>query len=82
MEQLIRAAKAQELGLVRMLDPDDGRPSRVMGTAIRQLRQQGRPSDVVVPGLLDGLDNVKRLFGLAVQQGRAQPLQVAGASGD
>ncbi len=82
MEQSIRAARAQELGLVRMLDPDDGRPARVMATAIRQLPQQGRPSDVVVPGLLDGLDNVKRLVGRALEQGRIQPLRFAEAGGD
>jgi hypothetical protein len=32
-----------------------------MATALRQLPQQGLPSDVVVPGLLDGLGNVLRL---------------------
>ena len=38
-----------------------------MSTALRQLPQQPRPSDVVVPGLLDGLNNVdilaRRLIG-------------------
>jgi predicted glycosyltransferase len=82
MEQSIRAARAQELGLVRMLDPDDGRPSRVMATAIRQLPLQSRPSDVVVPGLLDGLDNVKRLVGRTLDKGRSQPLRFAEAGGD
>ncbi|MCA8929518.1 MAG: hypothetical protein KDC18_15750 [Alphaproteobacteria bacterium] len=82
MEQSIRAARAQELGLVRMLDPDDGRPARVMATAIRQLPQQGRPSDVVVPGLLDGLDNVNRLVGRALDQARLPPLRFAEAGGD
>jgi hypothetical protein len=32
-----------------------------MATALRQLPQQGVPSDVVVPGLLDGVGNVLRL---------------------
>jgi hypothetical protein len=32
-----------------------------MATALRQLPQQGLPSDVVVPGLLDGVGNVMRL---------------------
>jgi hypothetical protein len=32
-----------------------------MATALRQLPQQGLPSDVVVPGLLDGIGNVLRL---------------------
>ena len=60
-EQLIRATRAQELGLLSML-PDDGeRSASAMATALRHLPQQTRPSDVVVPGLLDGLPNVNRL---------------------
>src|SRR5260370_7544635 len=44
-----------------MLDADRGRDPHAMATALRQLPQQGLPSDVVVPGLLDGLGNVCRL---------------------
>ena len=61
LEQFIRAERAQELGLLRMLPDDDVRRASDMATALRQLPQQQRPSDVVVPGLLDGLDNVNRL---------------------
>ncbi|HLJ22309.1 MAG TPA: glycosyltransferase [Stellaceae bacterium] len=61
LEQYIRAARAQELGLVRMLIDDDARDPRVMATALRQLPQQNLPSEIVVPGLLDGLENVNRL---------------------
>jgi predicted glycosyltransferase len=61
LEQFIRASRAQELGLVSML-PDDGiRNAHAMATALRQLPQQQAPSDVVIPGLLDGLENVNRL---------------------
>src|SRR5918994_4124156 len=61
LEQFIRASRAQELGLVSML-PDDGiRDAHAMATALRQLPQQQAPSDVVIPGLLDGLENVNRL---------------------
>ena len=61
LEQFIRASRAQELGLVSML-PDDGvRDAQAMATALRQLPQQQTPSDVVIPGLLDGLENVNRL---------------------
>lgn len=66
-EQLIRASQAQELGLISMLEDDGARDAHHMATALRQLSQQPRPSDVVVPGLLDGLDNVdilaRRLIG-------------------
>ncbi len=59
-EQLIRAERAQELGLIRMLADDGRRDPHTMATALRQIPQQPLPSDVVVPGLLDGLDNVNR----------------------
>jgi predicted glycosyltransferase len=60
-EQSIRAERAQELGLVRVL-PDDGvRDPRVMAEALRRLPEQPLPSHVVVPGLLDGRSNVVAL---------------------
>ena len=37
------------------------RDATVMAAALRHLPAQRRPSEVVVPGLLDGLDNVDRL---------------------
>jgi predicted glycosyltransferase len=61
LEQLIRAQQAQELGLVRMLGDDGTRDSRAMVQALREMPFQRLPSEVVVPGLLDGLDNVDRL---------------------
>jgi predicted glycosyltransferase len=61
LEQHIRASRASELGLVRML-PDDGlRDVRHMAQALRQMPVQKLPSEEVIPGLLDGLDNVHRL---------------------
>jgi predicted glycosyltransferase len=61
LEQMIRARAARNVGLIEMLDADRGRDPHAMATALRQLPQQGLPSDVVVPGLLDGLPNVWRL---------------------
>ena len=61
LEQFIRARAARNVGLIEMLDADRGRAPHAMATALRQLPQQGVPSDVVVPGLLDGLPNVWRL---------------------
>jgi predicted glycosyltransferase len=61
MEQYIRASRAEELGLVRMLPDDGSRDPQVMAAALRALPQQKRPSEVVIPGLLEGLDNVNRL---------------------
>jgi predicted glycosyltransferase len=60
-EQYIRAARAAELGLVSMLPDWHERDPGMMVRALLHLTQQKRPSDVVVPGLLDGMANVDRL---------------------
>ena len=61
LEQYIRISRAAKLGLVSML-ADDGRyDPAVMASALRRLPSQNRPSEIVVPGLLEGLDNVGRL---------------------
>ena len=61
LEQFIRISRAATLGLVSML-ADDGRyDPTVMAAALRRLPRQNRPSEVVVPGLLEGLVNVARL---------------------
>ncbi|MBK8159527.1 MAG: hypothetical protein IPK59_12430 [Rhodospirillaceae bacterium] len=70
MEQFIRAAKAEEMGLAAMLEDDGVRDWKKMATALRHLPQQALPSDVVVPGLLDGLNNVNRLAQQALERGR------------
>ncbi len=61
LEQFIRARAARNIGLIEMLDPNRGYDPLAMATALRHLPQQGVPSDVVVPGLLDGLGSVWRL---------------------
>jgi predicted glycosyltransferase len=58
-EQVIRAAAAEDLGLVRMLTPErDGDGAAVMAGAIRALANQPRPSEVQIPGLLSGLTTI------------------------
>ncbi len=61
-EQFIRAQRAEELGLVRMLEDDGRYDPAVMAQALREMPRQWRPSEVVVPGLLEGLVNVGRLI--------------------
>jgi predicted glycosyltransferase len=61
LEQFIRASRAAKLGLVSMLSDDGTYDPAVMAAALRALPRQNRPSDVVVPGLLEGLKNVSRL---------------------
>jgi glycosyltransferase involved in cell wall biosynthesis len=61
LEQYIRISRAAQLGLISML-ADDGRyDPQVMAAALRRLPSQNLPSEIVVPGLLEGLDNVGRL---------------------
>ncbi len=60
MEQYIRATRAADLGLIRVLIDDGERDALTMAAALRRLPQQAPPSAVVVPGLLDGLKNVNR----------------------
>ena len=77
LEQFIRASRSQEFGLVKMLVHDathdlaaDVPNWRHMATALRHLPQQGLPSEVILPGLLDGLDNVNRLTDIAIARRR------------
>ena len=59
LEQWLRASRAEQLGLVRMLDENrDGMTPEAMIEAIRRLPSQNRPSDAGADGLLDGLDVV------------------------
>jgi predicted glycosyltransferase len=60
-EQFIRAKRFQELNLVSMLSTGEQTDISAMVTALRHLPQQPKPSQVVVPGLMDGLENVDRL---------------------
>jgi predicted glycosyltransferase len=60
-EQYIRAAHAERLGLVRMLSDVDGRQPERMVDALRKLPAQQRPSEAIVPGLLDGLNRIHDL---------------------
>ncbi|WP_170473950.1 glycosyltransferase family protein [Ruegeria arenilitoris] len=59
LEQWIRASRAEDLGLVRMLDEKrDGLTPEAMIRAIRDLPNQPLPSEAIESGLLDGLDYV------------------------
>ncbi len=64
LEQWIRASRAEELGLVRMLDENRGElaPEAMIG-AIRNLPSQPLPSEAIGSGLLDGLDYVTARVG-------------------
>jgi predicted glycosyltransferase len=76
-EQYIRATRAEELGLCRVLIEDEVKSPRTMATALRHLPQQQLPSQVVVPGLLDGQENVDRLVDKWLARGRRPQLALA-----
>jgi predicted glycosyltransferase len=80
-EQYIRASRAQERGLVRMLVNDGVRDPRDMSTALRFLATQPRPSTAMRPGMLDGLHTVSHLFDWLLRgpAGDARPAQGPGA---
>ena len=61
-EQYIRASKAEELGLIKMLDDNGQLDANVMTDALRNMPKQKLPSETIVPGLLEGLENVNRLI--------------------
>lgn len=58
LEQYIRASRAQELGLVSMIVDDGSRDPKEMARAIRELPHRPKPSEVHLPGLLDGLSSI------------------------
>ena len=76
LEQYIRARRAAELGLVAMLTDELGHDPGVMAAALLQLSQQPRPSEVVIPGLLDGMASVNRLVQKWLTEGRAERLDL------
>ena len=55
LEQYIRAQRAQQLGLAGMLLTNGGRGPKRMATALHDLPFQPKPSEIRIPGLLDGL---------------------------
>jgi predicted glycosyltransferase len=61
LEQFIRISRAAALGLVSMLVDDGRRDPAAMAAALRLLPRRNLPSEVVIPGLLEGLKNVNRL---------------------
>jgi predicted glycosyltransferase len=60
-EQLMRAQRAAELGLVRMLDPEQPQTAEVMSEALRSLSNQAPPSQHGAESMLRGLDTITDL---------------------
>lgn len=71
-EQLIRATRASELGLVGLLHPDDARDPQVMARALHGLPVRAMPSHADVDGLLDGFEVIGESVG-QLMKGRSRP---------
>jgi predicted glycosyltransferase len=57
-EQLIRALRAQDIGLLKVLIPEGGLDTDVMADALRNLPHQDKPSKTLRPGMLGGLESI------------------------
>lgn len=78
-EQLLRATRAAELGMIEMLLPEEAADPARMAAALRWLPHRPHPSDTV-PGLhLEGLTNIARLVGedLTARAQRSGALRLA-----
>jgi predicted glycosyltransferase len=60
-EQFLRAARAERLGLVRMLADDGARSPAEMAEQLRALPSWPAPNAAAIPGLLGGLDRISAL---------------------
>lgn len=80
-EQLIRAMRASELGLVGLLHPQDACDPEVMAKALHDLPVRAMPSHIGVDGLLDGFDAIaESVGGIMAQRTRPTFTVIEGSS--
>jgi len=77
-EQLLRALRAAELGLVRSLDPRGTHDPQVMAKALRDLPHQPLPSSRGAQAMLGGLDIITDLVSMRVSRATPVRAHVAG----
>jgi len=73
MEQYIRASRAHDLGLARMLVNDGVRDPADMAAALRRLGEQPAPSERMPAGMLAGLDTVNELTDRLLRRNGRRP---------
>jgi predicted glycosyltransferase len=76
-EQLIRARRAAELGLVRMLEPEGPHDAADMARALRELGGQPLPSERGAAEMLGGLEVITEL--VAQRASRSLPRRAGAA---
>lgn len=69
-EQLLRAQRAAELGMIDMLLPEESRDPARMAAALRALPKRPRPSSGKIGLQLEGLTNISRLVGEELEKRR------------
>ncbi|MCK7495254.1 MAG: hypothetical protein MZW92_32325 [Comamonadaceae bacterium] len=74
---MLRASRAADLGLVRMLDIERGSEAEVMAAALRALPTQRRPSASGATEMLRGLDTIGRLAARHLPSRRRRPQAIA-----
>ncbi|MFD2263146.1 glycosyltransferase family protein [Lacibacterium aquatile] len=67
-EQYIRAVEAQRHGLLSVLVDDDASDPHLMAAALRRVQHQKRPSEIFIPGLLDGHEIIDQRFNALTRQ--------------
>jgi predicted glycosyltransferase len=67
-EQLIRAKRAAEFGMVAMIDPDQASDPRLMASALEELPARNRPSQCGYDADLDGLTRIGRILARTVRR--------------
>jgi predicted glycosyltransferase len=72
-EQVIRATRAAELGLVNMIDPNAADDPRLMARALRQLPKRPLPSAHGAQVDLNGLDAIGDMAGIFIDPVRSLP---------
>ncbi len=78
-EQLLRATRAAELGMIDMLLPEESRDPARMAAALRMLSTRKPPSHGMASLQLEGLTNISRLVGkdLRARTVRTERLRIA-----
>jgi len=75
-EQLVRALRAQDLGLLKVLIPGGDLDTATMAEALRNLPHQNKPSMALGQGMLGGLDFIgamaQRILGNGIHAGELQ----------
>ena len=73
-EQLIRARRARELGVIDILLPHEAEDPALMANALKQLPDRAPPSGVTSKLRLDGLENITDLVGEWLEPGSQKRL--------